>query len=352
MLAVSALAWKQAAAMRPLFFFTCLLCACGEPEVQLPEAYDPNGGDAGRSAPFDAGSEGPVGEDAASPEQPDGGSGADHGSADGGPINCDEDRDGWDSEACGGRDCNDQHRGVNPDAREVCDFDDNDCDQAFNEDLDCTFLAAGPSTLYRVDPFRERVDVLGEVDLPAGQTLLDMDTDPDGDVLGLTRNGLYDVQENGRTRRLAQVSIDRYTNGMAIGGDGTIFLTSGDRNANRADLLDRNTGETTLLGNTAPFTSSGDCVVLKDESLLMSAKRPDGPQDTDWLVFVDRSDGSTEAIGSIGFDKVYGLSASFDYLFGLTDNGEVLLIDSNLGRGELLFQAPEGLRFWGAANGD
>ena len=33
-----------------------------------------------------------------SPEQPDGGSGADHGSADGGPINCDEDRDGWDSE--------------------------------------------------------------------------------------------------------------------------------------------------------------------------------------------------------------------------------------------------------------
>ncbi len=338
--------------MRYLFMSLILVSACGEPEVALPEAFDPGAIDGGPVSAADAGAGDSGGLDAHRPPLPDAGSLPDAGAPDSGPANCDEDRDGWDSEQCGGRDCNDNHRGVNPEAREICDFEDNDCDRAFNEDLDCTFLASGPTTLYRVDPFQETVETLGEVDLPAGQTLLDMDTDPEGEVLGLTRNGLYEVRENGSTRRLAQVALDRYTNGMAIGGDGTIFLTSGDRDANRADLLDRNTGETTLLGNTSPFTSSGDCVVLKDESLLMSATRREGPQDTDWLVFVDRSDGSTEAIGTIGFDEVYALSASFDYLFGLTDNGEILLIDSNRGRGELLFQAPDGVRFWGAANGD
>ena len=338
--------------MRYLILSFLLVNACGEPEAELPAAFDPQTVDAGLIVPDDAGVEDGGRLDASPEVRWDTGPVADAGPRDSGPANCDEDRDGWDSEACGGRDCNDNHRGVHPEAREICDFDDNDCDGAFNEDLDCTFLASGPSTLYRIDPFLETVEELGAVDLPVGQTLLDMDTDPDGEVLGLTRNGLYEVRENGSTRRLAQVSLDRYTNGMAIGGDGTIFLTSGDRAASRADLLDRNTGETTLLGNTSPFTSSGDCVVLKDESLLMSATRQDGPQDTDWLVFVDRSNGSTEAIGTIGFDEVYALSASFDYLFGLTDNGEVLLIDSNRGRGELLFQAPEGVRFWGAANGD
>ena len=36
-------------------------------------------------------------------------------------------------------------------------------------------------------------------------------------------------------------------------------------------------------------------------------------------------------LGATGFEKIYGLSASFGYLFGVTDEGRIWLIDANTG---------------------
>ena len=44
------------------------------------------------------------------------------------PVDCDLDLDGYASTACGGGDCDDADAGVHPDAPEVCDGRDNDCD--------------------------------------------------------------------------------------------------------------------------------------------------------------------------------------------------------------------------------
>lgn len=46
---------------------------------------------------------------------------------------CDTDGDLWVSEACGGDDCDDTNPAINPDADEICDDVDNNCDGRVDE---------------------------------------------------------------------------------------------------------------------------------------------------------------------------------------------------------------------------
>lgn len=288
----------------------------------------------------------------------DGGSGGDTGV----PPFCDRDDDGHLALTCGGDDCDDERFDVHPDAEERCSFIDEDCDEENNEGLDCRFVASSDDTLYRIDPFTGRIAELALVELPdPDHGLLDLDIDPQGQLLAVTADGLYTVGSQGEMALLAHVSTPERTNGMAIDSSGTIFITNAPYDANdpaMAYTIDRYTGVLDTLGVLNPYASSGDCVTLKDDSLLMTAPDPDTPYDPndprarrDVLVYVDSFSAETRLIGAVGFAKVYGLSASFDHLFGVTDFGEVIEIDPLTGAGTLLFVDPE-LRFWGAANGD
>jgi hypothetical protein len=264
------------------------------------------------------------------------------------PAGCDQDQDGFLAEHCGGDDCDDRARGINPDSNELCSFDDENCSGVNNEGLDCTFFSHGQNDLYRVDPFAERVHPAGRIDTPSRFGVQDIDIDANGSIIGVTRRELLRLESDGTYEVLAAIETPANTNGLAINSSGQIFLTQkmpeGETSQAYTVTID---GDVSVLGNLEPFQSSGDCVVLKDDSLLMTAPGDGG----DMLVYVDSRDASTRSIGAIGFTKVYGLSASFGYLFGVTDEGRVLLIDSNTGAGEELFRRDD-LRFWGAANGD
>jgi hypothetical protein len=254
---------------------------------------------------------------------------------------CDKDRDQALAESCGGFDCDDNDPLRSPYHSEFCDQIDNNCSGVVNDNVNCTFYAHAGQTLYEIDPFAKELTQLGD-ELPY---LQDIDTHPDGTLFGVNRDGLYRF-DRWADAWVAQgdfgsTSIDD-PNGLAIDSNGTAFITSQDKMYS-ADLV---TGQATLLGTTGDFYSSGDCVVNKRDTLFMTSKE-EGQSDK--LVQVSRQNGAGTAIGDVGFEKVFALTAAWGTLYGLTSNGELIEIDQQDGSAALVHQF-NGVSFWGAAS--
>jgi hypothetical protein len=272
------------------------------------------------------------------------GEGGNEGEGEGG--NCiDNDRDG----DCVETDCDDNDRNRSSLVAEACSFVDENCDGNNNEGIDCRFLSHDRERFFMIDPFAETVTTVGSAALPGDGGLLDVDLDVDGTLVAARNDGLYAVEMDGTLTLQTDADAPTRTVGMAINSSGTRFLVNQDGEDSGAYQVSA-AGVVTLVGNVEPYQPSGDCVVLKNDDLLMSARGLEFG-DPDVLVAVNATTGAPTLIGSIGYERVYGLSASFDWLFGTTLNGEVLLIDPSTGAGDVLFIDAE-REFWGAANAD
>jgi hypothetical protein len=252
---------------------------------------------------------------------------------------CDNDRDGVASTGCGGTDCNDNNDAISPLQNEGCDFADNDCDGSVNEGLDCTFYAHTSNQLYRVDPFAGAATLVTST-----PTLFDFDTATDGTLWGIGPGGLYRFDAG--ASRWVTVSelagIDVNPNGFAINSLGVGFATAGS-SLYRISLP---SGAVTLIGDVGGgFSSSGDCVVDKSDALFMSSFGRSG----DDLVEIDGISGTATLVGNIGHGQVYGLTAAWGFLFGLTSSGNVLEINPSTGRGTIV-QTFSGKVWYGAAS--
>ncbi len=275
-------------------------------------------------------------EDAAEP--------VDAGEADAGdPIEpeCDKDRDGEPSIECGGRDCDDNDILRSPNVPELCDEVDNDCDGVNNEGQNCWFYAHSSETVYIIDPFEMTLTTVSE-DAPR---LRDIDTHPNGALLGVSASSLWEYDEiRGYWWEVGEFgrNVDD-PNGFAIDSTGTAFVTSQDE-IYTVDIVE---GGATLLGNLGQdYYSSGDCVVNKRDSLYMTSKHD---PEQDYLLLVNRENGSATSVGPIGFENVYALTAAWGRLYGMTDKGELIDIDPNTGAGTLLHTFPD-VRFFGSAS--
>lgn len=256
---------------------------------------------------------------------------------------CDADNDGEMSIECGGEDCDDGDPLRKPGNPEFCDEIDNDCDDVINEGVICTFYAHSGIALYAIDPFAKTLQEIG-TDLP---NLQDIDTHPNGALLGVTFDGLFQYDD----LRDYWFQVGEFgnngpsdPNGMAVDLSGRMFVTSEDE-LYEVDIVD---GAASLVGNLGgEYYSSGDCVVNKQDSLYMTSKHDDA---TDWLMLINRDNGMATEVGPIGFTRVFALTAAWGKLFGLTDDGGKLIeIDTTTGQGTLLHEF-QGTRFFGAAS--
>jgi hypothetical protein len=253
---------------------------------------------------------------------------------------CDQDRDGHAAERCGGDDCDDTRREVHGGMAEFCDELDNDCDDVLNNGINCTFFAHTDEELYRVDPFNFTAELV--ITLPA--TLWDIDTHPNGSLYAISDVALYVLDERGATwNSVGGVDPQGAPNGLAIDNEGTAYVTSG----NFLYTVDLLTAEVTWVGSMGGgFESSGDCVVNKDNTLLMASRHRTG---TDTIIRINGATAEATEVGDIGVTSVFGLTAAWGTLYGLTSRGELIEIDESTGAGRLLHTF-SGHRWFGAAS--
>jgi hypothetical protein len=265
---------------------------------------------------------------------------------------CDKDNDGDLTPECGGTDCDDNNNRRNGRNLEICDEFDNDCDSVINNGITCEFFAhTGNNTLYSIDPFKKTATELAG-DLPR---FLDIDTHPDGTLYGVTAGALFRKRPFGDWEEVGMgLGIDfrdAQVNGLAIDNTGVVYATGG----NNLFRIGIQTGLADTLGSTGPGNvSSGDCVVNKGNNFFMTSKQSGAP---DRLIQVVYSPGpgdtvgttSSREVGVIGFTSVYGLTAAWGRLFGLTVGGELIEIDQATGAGTLIHKF-NGRSWYGAAS--
>lgn len=254
----------------------------------------------------------------------------------------DRDGDGFADIACGGSDCDDRNPNINPGAPEVCDEIDNNCNGELNDGLVCSFYAHSPEKLYRVDPFKKTATYITDV-----PSLTDIDTHPDGTLYGITFTALYRFEEpTSSWQRIGTLNATGLPNGLAINNDGVTFLTSG----NTVSTVDLGTGQATELGSFgSSLTSSGDCVVNKDNSLYMTSPTPGSQSQTDSLVLINPLGQGTRIGGHLGFNDIYGLTAAWGRVFGLSVTGELIAINTGFGTATLIHRFND-IEWYGAAS--
>ncbi|MFT4704241.1 MAG: hypothetical protein ACI81R_001937 [Bradymonadia bacterium] len=264
-----------------------------------------------------------------------------------GPNLCDRDNDGVESTACGGLDCNDDEPRDRPGVPERCDFADNNCNGDVNDGIPCVFFGHSGDALYEIDPFRGTANEVGEV-----PRLLDFDTAPDGTLYGITAEALFSYDERRqRWDEVGQLGVEDFgANGLAIDSTSTGFATA----SNTLYRINLETGAAIIVGDMGVIegrvvTSSGDCVIDKGDVLYMTSKDPEDRDRADDLVIIDSRTGAATLIGQVGFGRVFGLTAAWGYLFGLTVEGELIEIDVNTGEGNLLMELGD-IGWFGAAS--
>ncbi|MFO0959533.1 MAG: PEP-CTERM sorting domain-containing protein [Isosphaeraceae bacterium] len=190
--------------------------------------------------------------------------------------------------------------------------------------------------------------VLGKVNVDTGAVtvvgnmgvvMTDIAFAPNGDLYGITFNGLYRINPTTAAATLIGQLTFAGANALVFGTDGTLYVA----NSNTTSLYRANTstGAETVLGNIG-FSSAGDLAFVAG-NLYMSSS-------ADHLIRINLAGTvSGTDIGAFGFSNVYGLATpDNNILYGVAGT-QVFSVNTTTGTGTLL--SNYGGRGLGQANG-
>jgi hypothetical protein len=202
-----------------------------------------------------------------------------------------------------------------------------------------TLYAQSQSNLYLIDPFAQTATHVGPINFTTTDIAFNGTT-----LYGVTFSDLLTIDPT--TGNGTEVGYTGYSNvnALTIAADGTAYAAT----INGAFItISLTTGRGSLIGYYGSgIGSAGDLVLSDTDRMAYAAVTMPGQADS-WLAVVNITSGAATPIGDIGFSNVWGMSFKGGVLYGATNQGEIIRIDTNTGHGTLVFNG--GVGFWGMA---
>jgi outer membrane protein assembly factor BamB len=202
--------------------------------------------------------------------------------------------------------------------------------------------------LYVIDDITFEVILIGEFNAPGGQNMTDLAVTPDERIFTVSSDKLYEVDPDTAQATYVADVAGTLNVGMTFLADGMLLATDKDGAVRSVNTL---TGEVQEIGAFGgSYATAGDLVAVADGRMFaISDKGPNGNEDqSNVLLTIDPSTGEyIEAIGQIGFGRVFGCAVANNKVYAFTDEGNVIEIDPVTAQGTLVKSYPQ-LGFWGA----
>jgi sugar lactone lactonase YvrE len=176
-----------------------------------------------------------------------------------------------------------------------------------------------------------------------GAVMTDIAFSPSGTLFGVTPTDLYRIDpDTAASAFVGSLGVDG-SNALEFDLNGTLFMAM--TNSTLLRTVDTITGATTVVGDMG-VSSSGD-LAFDPSSGNLFLSTPLLTSVTDELYRVNPSTAASTKVGDIGFESVFGMDFSGGTLFGLTNGGELITVNTMSGTGTLV--ANTGVAAFGAS---
>ncbi len=209
-------------------------------------------------------------------------------------------------------------------------------------------FAHSGGALYRVDTTTYAPVMVGPMTALGTQSLTDLAIDKNDNMVGITLDKLYAIDET-----TAAVTLIKDLSASATGFTSLSYIPSDLGDPNSADILvsandqgdvyqiDPTTGDATKLGSYGSVTagkvvSSGDLIGVRGLGIYGTVDVGSGTGD--YLASIDPTTWKATPIGTsgTGFDQIFGLGYWAGTIYGFTKAGDIIKIDAASGVGTKL----------------
>ena len=190
------------------------------------------------------------------------------------------------------------------------------------------YVGTSDAKLYSVDSDTFAATLIGSTTLgSASVALTDVAFDASGFLWGVSFNNFYSINKTNGTLSLVG-SLEASKVNSLVFGYGTMYAAGYDTGA-YLYTIDTGSGKATSIGAMG-VSASGDLAFDAGGTLFLTAIGGGG---NDQLVSLNTGDGSATVIGGgdLGFSRIYGLAYDNPTMYGVTEGGLLLTVNTATG---------------------